>query len=249
MESGCSFRAYDLQVAREPWPCVSTRSSELTWVLEGECWIEFGPARQQQRVLPGQGFIVLRGTPHTVHVSPGTRFVVMDLPVGVPDLLGVAFLPSGCIHPSLDRRLPSLWEQQGPLPVENLEVRVQDLLLSLPSGCVAPLEIAHSTRSMLEVKRFLEDHFAEPISIGQVAERFQLDRFYLLRNFKSNFGFTPLSYVRDLRLEHFIWSMMLRGDRTHTEAALDSGFGDYSTFCREVRARFGSPPSRLFSFR
>jgi len=246
MAPGLSLRAYQDLRALDARFCVSTLSSELTLVLEGEIWVEMGPARQQLRVTPEQACLICRGTPHHMHVAAGSRFLVLDLDPPVAHL-GAALIERRLLSPTLVRWLPHLFEATPPQLGETLERAVAELLDRCP-GSTTALEPGHNTLRMAAVKQHLEERFAEPLDLGALASRFGLDRFYLLRAFKQNFGVPPLAYVNFLRLEHFVWAMLRQGrSRELIELSGEAGFSDYSTFCRRVRQLLGRPPSRLLA--
>jgi len=247
-----SVRAYEIiETKSDPGFCVSTRSSELTFVLEGELEISVGPARRSVVARAGEGLLVLRGTPHVSRVARGTRFVIVDLPAVPSADLGVVALGQAAIPRAVERRLPQLWDQSATAPVHELEAPVFELVSRAIPGGVVPIDGAHATARMLAVKQHLEASYAGPVDLDGVARRFGLDRFYLVRAYTKNFGLSPMAYVQSLRLEHFVWSLMAAEDPAHANPgglvalAGDAGYGDYSTFCRRIRGRFGRAPSEL----
>jgi AraC-like DNA-binding protein len=247
VERGISCRAYELGGLREPHFCVSTQSSELTFVLEGEVGIEFGPADKQQRIGPGGVFLVLQGTPHRIHTSSHARLMVLDVAYAGRGSLGVGFMPAGPAPGSFDRGLRRLWESGHLKPTAPFTEPVQELLTRLRPDQILTFEASHNTQRLLEIKRYLEGCYTAPINLATVAQCFRMDRFYLVRAFKSNFGLTPYAYVRFLRHKHFLWAMFVGGKRHQTQLAAEAGFGDYSTFCRDFRQRTGRPPSKVFA--
>jgi AraC-like DNA-binding protein len=107
---------------------------------------------------------------------------------------------------------------------------------------------------MHAVKRAIEERFASPPSLADLAGRFGTSEFYLLRSFKRHFAFTPFAYAQFLRTEHFLWELVgARGRREPREGrtllalSADAGWGDYSTFERRMRAIAGRPPSELLT--
>jgi AraC-like DNA-binding protein len=235
---GISIRSYAVPAAGEPQFCVSTQSSELTLLLEGEAWIELGPARQQVRLRPDQGCVVLRGTPHRMAITEDSRFLIIDLAHAPSRQGGLVFLPA--VPPDLSRVMSDLWDQRRVPAFAEVE-RWDDVIRGHRR---TTLEGTHNTRRMLDVKSFLERHYTGPINLQDLACRLGMDRYYLVRAFRSNFGAPPSAYIQFLRLEHFAWSL-LRGDGEITRRACEAGYGDYSTFSRRIRQAFGRPPSEL----
>jgi AraC-like DNA-binding protein/mannose-6-phosphate isomerase-like protein (cupin superfamily) len=236
---GLSIRSYTVRAESEPQFCVSTRSSELTVLLDGEAWFELGPARQQLRLRPDQGCVILRGTPHRMAVTEDARFLIIDIDLHeTPREAGMILLPA--IPPALSRAMPGLWDLRR-LPSAAELSRWDEVVRGQPLTAV---EGTHNTRRMLDVKSFLERHYTGPIDLQSLACRHGIDRYYLVRAFRRNFGAPPSAYIQFLRLEHFAWSL-LRGEGEITRRACEAGYGDYSTFCRRIRQAFGRPPSEL----
>jgi AraC-like DNA-binding protein len=245
-----SIRFYEQFKGRELAFCVSTRSAELTFVLEGEMWLEIGPAKQQLRILPGEGCLLLRSTPHRSYTTDRTKLIIIDLQSVNPQMLGVAFFPSSSIRASLVKLLPNLLDHYPLSSQRNLlSGELVKLMgkLEQNSHRIMTLEPVHNTFCMLQIKKYLEQHCAEPLNFDAIARQFSLNRFYLARWFKQNFGASPRAYLQFLRHEHFIWSLLnTHGPRPDLQAlASEVGHNDYSTFCRSIRQRFGKAPSEL----
>lgn len=109
-----------------------------------------------------------------------------------------------------------------------------------------PIESTAQTSRMARVKEALEARFADPPAIAELAALARVNAFYLLREFKRQYGFSPRAYAQFLRVEHFVWELLSsRRSRTLLRLSSDAGFGDYSTFQRRVREVMGRSPSDL----
>lgn len=53
-----------------------------------------------------------------------------------------------------------------------------------------------------QVRYYLDDHYAEKISLDLLAEQFYMNKFYLSRMFKEQFGTTIMSYLDQIRITH-----------------------------------------------
>ena len=244
-----SVRAYELRPSsRDSTFCVSTRSSELTFVLAGEMEVRLGGSTRVVSAGAGEGLVVLRGTPHLARAKVGPRIVIVDVPFVPTDALGVVPLAAGEIPLAFERIVPPLWEQRASIGETALHAAMCAWSTPQAFRRVLRLDEGHATARLLRVKRSLEDRYRDPISIEDVAARFGMDRYYLARNYHRAFGVAPLGYVQALRLEHFAWSLL---DASAPDSLLTlanrAGFGDYATFCRRVRKRLGRAPSELLS--
>ncbi len=81
-----------------------------------------------------------------------------------------------------------------------------------------------------EIRRYLDSHLGEPLTVEQVAKEFYLSRYHLMRLFKAETGFTINEYITVQRL---LWVRRRRNaGENATEAALACGFGTYSSYYR-----------------
>ena len=92
------------------------------------------------------------------------------------------------------------------------------------------------------VKRYLDAHFTEPLSVTETAERFYYSREYLSRLFRRQFNVSIFEYILDRRLE--LARAMLRNGSGVTETCAACGFGSTSYFIVQFRRRVGTTPHR-----
>lgn len=92
-----------------------------------------------------------------------------------------------------------------------------------------------------EILTFLQNNYAEKISLHELADTFHMSEKYFSRYFKKNFQMTLTDYVNNLRLEN---AAKLLADTTLsvTEVALQSGFNNVSYFIRSFKTAYGCPP-------
>jgi AraC family transcriptional regulator len=93
----------------------------------------------------------------------------------------------------------------------------------------------------VEVSRvieYLHSHLDGKITIDLMAQLARLSASHFARVFKAETGKAPMEYVQDLRLER-AKKLLLAGDKTMTEIALDCGFGSasYLSACFQKRCK------------
>ena len=145
------------------------------------------------------------------------------------------------------------WEQPAALAVPLVRALFFRLMVYLArrqaewergrhgSGGFQPPANAHG-RGIADVLRFCERHYAEPLSVPQLAALMFLSAGHFSEVFAREVGVTPTAYVRRLRLER-AQTLLRDGDRTATDIAHQVGFGDLAQLSRAFRAEFGSSPS------
>ncbi len=88
--------------------------------------------------------------------------------------------------------------------------------------------------------RYMEEHLTEKIDIATLCDFCNVSVNTLERHFKEALGLSPFSMLRKKRL---IASLQyLRYDDSVAEAALKSGFSDYSNYIQLFRKQFGMTP-------
>jgi len=117
-------------------------------------------------------------------------------------------------------------------------------LLGRPRVLEASGREAIGTARMALVKTDIERHLTDPaLSLDAVALRQGISSRYIQQLFARR-GLTFSDHVRNRRLDHAM--KQLRGpanlDRTISDIAFETGFGDLSSFNRAFRKRFGASP-------
>ena len=96
-------------------------------------------------------------------------------------------------------------------------------------------------RRVLEIMEYLDANLAEEIDIEQLAERFFISKYYMMRLFQKETGTTIYAYLTQRRLLR-ARELMNSGMRA-LEASLACGFHSYSSFTRAYGKYFGTTPT------
>lgn len=91
-----------------------------------------------------------------------------------------------------------------------------------------------------EAVAFIEQTFAAPLSLGDMAAVVGLGRYQFIRMFRRVVGTTPYQYLLNRRLAGA--TDALRQGSDVLDAALGNGFTDLSEFTRRFRAKIGQSP-------
>ena len=92
------------------------------------------------------------------------------------------------------------------------------------------------------VKSFLDEHYKEKLSLESVASHFFIDKHYLARLFKEQYGVTLVTYLQQVRITHA--KRMLRfTDKSIEEIGLECGIGELNYFSRVFKKLEGVSPS------
>ena len=94
------------------------------------------------------------------------------------------------------------------------------------------------------VKSFLDEHYSENLSLESVASQFFIDKHYLARLFKEQYGVTLVTYLQQVRITHA--KRMLRfTDKSIEEIGLECGIGELNYFSRVFKKLEGVSPSEF----
>lgn len=95
--------------------------------------------------------------------------------------------------------------------------------------------------SIIDVKKYLDAHFNEKISLDDLGGLFFIDKYYLSRRFKQHFGTTINSYLQQCRITHA--KRLLRFSRLSIEEiASTCGIEDPNYFSRLFKKIEGISP-------
>ena len=89
--------------------------------------------------------------------------------------------------------------------------------------------------------RYIHEHLTEPLSIDELAETAFLSKYYLMRHFKSETGYSIHQYINSKRL--LMARSLLDGTAPITEICYQCGFQDYTTFSRAFQRMFHMSPT------
>ena len=92
------------------------------------------------------------------------------------------------------------------------------------------------------VKEYLRAHFADTISLSNLAARFHVNPPYLARVFKRHAGTAPVRCLRDLRVSHARKLLDERPELEVKEIAAMVGYPDQGHFSRVFKQAVGTGP-------
>jgi AraC family transcriptional regulator len=102
---------------------------------------------------------------------------------------------------------------------------------------------ARQARRAIEAIRLVESDSARPVRLKDLAASAGMSRYHFLRVFRRLTGMTPYQYLISARMRRAALELASTR-RPVLDIALDSGFGDLSTFNHRFRATFGRTPTQ-----
>ena len=92
-----------------------------------------------------------------------------------------------------------------------------------------------------EILQYINHNLQDNLSVDQLASRYYISKYHLMRKFKEETGYTLHNYIVSKRLR--MARNLISEGMPVVKAAHESGFTEYSTFSRAYRRQFGQTPS------
>lgn len=131
-------------------------------------------------------------------------------------------------------------------PGSGLQRQIQILRFFqiLTQGVVAQPEamLENLPRDVTDALSFMDRHLTEELDVATIAEACHVSVNTLERHFQERLGISPFAMLRKKRL--FASMLHLQNGCSVTEAAMLSGFSDYSNYIQLFRKQFGMTPGK-----
>lgn len=214
---------------------------------------------------PGDVVLVCRGCLHRPRVDPGTAYERMIIYVD-PQFLREAgdacnleqvflqaaeesrcALRAGSRFPEMMTLLARL-EREVDTPAFGRELLCRSLMVELMIELTRAMEgqephyapSADRDAKILPLLRYLNLHLCDAPGIDALAAQFYMSKYHMMRRFKAATGYTIHGYLTEKRL--MMARKLLAAGESPGTACRSCGFGDYSSFSRAYRRRFGRSP-------
>lgn len=90
---------------------------------------------------------------------------------------------------------------------------------------------------------YINEHFTENITVGELAERAGLSLYHFIRTFKKETGFTPHEYIINIRIGTAKY--LLKNSRMPVkDICFSTGFSCESVFCSAFKRQLGMTPAQ-----
>ena len=160
---------------------------------------------------------------------------------------GVMHAPPGKSHDLLFHmdKLETVAHQDGYGNELYTEVLFMEFMILLNRAILDnELELASVScdKKIQQLLAYINSHLTEDLSIDALAEKVYLSKFYMMRKFKSDTGFSIHQYISSKRLL-LAKSLLTSTDTPITELCYQCGFTDYSAFSREFKKSFRTTPT------
>ena len=182
----------------------------------------------------------------------GPGFLELAAAQPIADLFhraGLGLKVTGALHAKVSEELNRLFKV-APRPIDRLSRLLNILTLMAESEESLPLALTAAQRpqsprheqTAREVLQHIHDHAGSPISQRAVAKLAGLSPAGFSRFFSRHFGKPFVTYVAEVRVGNAC-RLLLEGDRSIAEVAVEVGFNNLANFNRRFRYLKGMTPS------
>lgn len=129
--------------------------------------------------------------------------------------------------------------------VQMLVLLLREQSKPVPIGTGYSFDSVNKKYVVEQLVSYFEEHYAEKISLDQIAENMYLSPFYISRIFKSETGDTPIHHLINIRLERAKELLEQGTNGSIQEVAAAVGYDDVYHFSKLFKKRYGVPPSQI----
>jgi AraC-like DNA-binding protein len=97
-------------------------------------------------------------------------------------------------------------------------------------------------KAIQQARHYIDEYFAEGITLRQLAQLVSLSPYYLLRVFQAEVGMPPYTYLESVRIRHA--QSLIEAGKPLAEVSIDVGFSSQSHLTREFKKIIGVTPGQ-----
>lgn len=97
------------------------------------------------------------------------------------------------------------------------------------------------SEKLKSVLDYIEEHYAEPISVAELAKLCYFSEYHFMRFFKKHMNMTCVEYMNNFRLEKAV-ELFEQGHVSILEVSMSVGFRNLSYFHRAFKKKYGMTP-------
>ena len=149
------------------------------------------------------------------------------------------------VYPSLREcftKITSLYTEQGfGYEIALKSFLLQALFLLLQYSNPESATVSASSDKLKNVLDYIDLHYAETLSISELAELCYFSEYHFMRFFKKHMNITCIQYINNVRLEKAV-ELFEHGENSILEVSLSVGFHNLSYFHRAFKAKYHMTP-------
>ncbi len=249
----CTYRFGNRSVLPPDWEGdnLNVPDSKLYYVEKGELVIEiFG---ETLIGTPGDLFLIPAHTPHSFHLTESRyaekSWCHFDLKRGTADFFENYVVPP-CLHVKDTALIDELFRRL--LSSNQLTPELQELVSTSAICGIVEYYLQHTNVVEREVAddrihaviTYIEQHYAEPLTLEQLAKFANYSPNHLGKRFKDATGYPPMRYLSNVRIE--CAKLLLQGANDPISVIMEkTGFTDAAYFSKSFKKVIGYSPQKF----
>ena len=156
-----------------------------------------------------------------------------------------------CFHPGNLHGFDQLWNDLYQIASSSDYIRDMRIYEKLSSLLTLLMEkswhknssqVSSTKQNLIAVQEYLDENYSKKITLEELADKFFINKFYLTRVFKQQFGLSVNNYLLQIRITHAKY--LLRFTLQSVESiGLECGMGELYYFSRTLKKVEGISPS------
>ena len=122
-----------------------------------------------------------------------------------------------------------------------MEILIIRLMRNTALAVPAESQVVSGNRQCASVKRYIDLHFKEALTLEQLAEDAHMNKYYLSHAFKREYGISPINYMITKRIEESKY-LLAETDLSMSQIAQLLGFSSLSYFSQVFRRTQATTP-------
>jgi AraC-like DNA-binding protein len=106
----------------------------------------------------------------------------------------------------------------------------------------AEQQLGNEKRAIRQARGYIEEHFAQGVSLNELASYVALSPYYLLRAFAAEVGMPPYAYLESVRIRHA--QRLIEAGKPLSEVAMQTGYSSQSHMTRQFKEIIGATPGQ-----
>ena len=100
--------------------------------------------------------------------------------------------------------------------------------------------LGQEKKAIQQVRHYIDEHFAESVTLHALAQYVSLSPYHLLRVFRAEVGMPPYAYLESVRIRHT--QQLIKAGKPLAEVAAEVGFSSQSHMTRQFKKIIGVTP-------
>ena len=152
--------------------------------------------------------------------------------------------PNHAVREELEQKLADMLAAYGEAPDAEaiLAGHLYRILFTLFRAKNDYVGEAHADARIVQIVRFINEHYCSIKDIDEIAEHFFISKFHLCRLFNKSLGLSLVTYLNAIKI-HAACELMHRENLNLTEIATRCGFNSSSYFCKVFKSEKGLSPT------